>query len=163
MPRWWNGRSSNEVSDTPAVYGNRDYPRIQILKIINSCNTYTCPGGGMVDTEVSKSSASRLAGSSPALGTRYRIQSIFSRWKIWLSGWLLLFRNHCSTRYLMFAKEPIFIGRFFLSQDYYYINKFFLALSGEEYEYFLDYWNQQIWYFFTHHMLSLVLDKSLLW
>lgn len=28
-----------------------------------------CPDGGMVDTEVSKSSASRLAGSSPALGT----------------------------------------------------------------------------------------------
>ena len=32
---------------------------------------YTCPDGGMVYTEVSKSSASRLAGSSPALGTRY--------------------------------------------------------------------------------------------
>ncbi len=38
------------------------------------------PDGGMVDTEVSKSSASRLAGSSPALGTIKIIKtSLFSR------------------------------------------------------------------------------------
>ncbi len=33
-----------------------------------------CSDGGMVDTEVSKSSASRLAGSSPALSTNYNYQ-----------------------------------------------------------------------------------------
>lgn len=39
------------------------------------CNlqtSFACPDGGMVDTEVSKSSASRLAGSSPALGTKVK-------------------------------------------------------------------------------------------
>lgn len=37
-----------------------------------------CPDGGMVDTEVSKSSALRCAGSSPALGTSIEIKNPYN-------------------------------------------------------------------------------------
>ncbi len=62
-----------------------------------------CPDGGMVYTEVSKSSASRLAGSSPALGTINSSHWLFFR-EIWLSEWILLFWSIYTPR-IIFEKD----------------------------------------------------------